>query len=65
MANTFRNDVYRSAKSLSYIVTALFAGIALSAVFNIVISVVWKRFSKFVSTGQFAPPPPFYQNDQT
>ena len=44
MANTFRNDIYRSAKSLSYIVMALFGGIAICSAFYIVMSVVMVAF---------------------
>lgn len=40
MANTFRNDTYHSAKSLSYIVMGLFGGLALCSVFYIVMSIV-------------------------
>lgn len=44
MANTFRNDTYRSAKSLSYIVIALFAGIAVCSAFYIIMSIVMLAF---------------------
>ncbi len=44
MANTFRNDTYRSAKSLSYIVMGLFIGLALCAVFYSVMSIVMIAF---------------------
>jgi len=40
MANSFRNDTYRSAKSFSYIVIALFGGIALCSAFYILMSIV-------------------------
>lgn len=44
MANSFRNDTYRSAKPLSYIVIALFGGIALCSAFYIVMSIVLLAF---------------------
>ena len=40
MANTFRNDTYRSARALSYIVIAIFGAIALCSVFFIIMSFV-------------------------
>ena len=40
MANTFRNDTYRSAKSLSYIAMALLGGIALCSVLYILMGIV-------------------------
>ncbi|HEY8561226.1 MAG TPA: DUF4328 domain-containing protein [Pyrinomonadaceae bacterium] len=44
MANSFRNDTYRSAKTLAYIVMALFGGIALCSAFYIVMSFVMLAF---------------------
>ncbi len=44
MANTFRNDDYRSAKSLSYIVMTLFGGIALCSAFYILMSIIMIAF---------------------
>src|SRR5215204_3575971 len=40
MAHTFRNDIYRSAKGLSYVVMAIFGGIALCSAFYILLSIV-------------------------
>lgn len=44
MANTFRNDTYRSAKSLSYIVMTILGGIALCSAFYIIMSIVMMAF---------------------
>ncbi len=44
MANTFRNNTYRPAKALSYVVMAVFGGITLCSAFFIVMSIVIVAF---------------------
>ena len=44
MANSFRNDVYRSASALSSVVIALFVGIALCSAFYIIMSLLMIAF---------------------